>query len=732
MEEEQDNEPIVKNRKIQKTDWLQIESFVKDEHKRRKELPSRKMHEKIWTEVDRQISMQPMIRVDQSGKKTEPAWHHTIELGELTRALEVLKADVRRMAFPNNRSWFDPHSEIPPELDEVTGVRAVNALKQKQVDGRLRSLMVQQHQDFGFKARFDLCVNEALCHGSFVAEVVWDSATKVHDGSGVEFFSAPTLIPHSMWNCFPDTSPSVIGTDMFYRGSMIIVSYKPLYLLKDEALGREGWMNLGKIKKRQNKNKDGDTEDIELVTYYGDCEIKRQDGHIYLPNSKVVIANDTIVYYGPIDTPYPPILFSGYERLDVRDPYYVSPITKLSPMQKFTTICVNQFLNAVALQTEPPIQYNGNDQNLVAMGGPSIAPGMLYPTKTGQTWSTLETGDPRWALEASQMGMQQIQMGTGVDAQRAGSADATNDKTATEIRRTSQAGQIRTVDFVDKLENQALRPFLYMQHDLNLKNMNNYSFFNSDMDAPDFARISNDELPKHVHFEIVGSKGVLGEEERAAKMTQVTAFASQNPLFAPLLNAPAILKEAYQDAGAKNPERFLKLEKQQDPMVSQLKQEMEQLQTEAQEAIQILRQQLQEAKSQFQIKAAESERKMDIEEFKAIRAADLERFKAENKVAIDSMLADVKGHVSMCLMESKREIEEMRQKTKEPQVNVVDSVAAAPLTEMGTAIYNMTKAIIELSKVESETKDALEQMKKNDMEYRNRVMDMANQMMTKH
>ena len=660
MEEETGNEPIVKTRKIQKTDWLQIESFVKNEHKRRKDMPSRKMHEKIWTEVDRQIAMQPMVRVDQSGNKTDPTWHHTIEVGELTRSLEVLKADVRRIAFPSNRSWFESHAEIEFPLDEETGRKSVDQEQQKFVDGALRSMMVQQHQDFGFKARFDLCINEALGHGSFVAEVIWDSAAKVYDGSGMEFFSAPTLQPHSMWNCFPDPSPSIIGTDMFYRGSMVIVSYKPIYILKDEASGKEGWMNLGKIQKRQNKNKDGDTEDVEIVTYYGDCEIKRQDGNIYLPNSKVVLANDTIVYYGPIDTPYPPVLFTGYERLDIRDPYYVSPITKLSPMQKFTSICINQFMNAVALQVEPPIQYNGNDQNLVAMGGPKIAPGMLYPTKTGTTWDVLQTGDPRWALEAAQMGMMQVQMGTGVDAQRAGSADATNDKTATEIRRTSQAGQIRTVDFVDKLEGQALRPFLYMQHDLNLKNLQKYSFYNSEMDSPDFVRVTNEDIPKHVHFEIVGSKGVLGEEERSAKMTQVTAFASQNPLFAPLLNDPAILKEAYQDAGAKNPDRFLKLEGQEDQQVMQLKQEIEQLHQEAQEAVQTLQQQLQEAKSQFEIKAAESQKKMELEEFKAMRAmeleemkaqraAELEEFKAESKANLDAMMANMKNHVSMCM-----------------------------------------------------------------------------------
>lgn len=731
--EEETEEPIIKSRKIQKTDWIQIESFVKEELKARQENKFRKLHEGIWTEVDRQIAMQPMVRIDQSGQKIDTTWHHVIELGELTRSLEVLKADVRRLIFPTNRSWFETHAEVPFDLDEQTGEKVQNQTKQEQVDGGLRALMVQQHQDFGFKARIDLCLNEALKHGSFVGEVIWNSVAKIHGGSGVEFFSAPIVQPHSMWNCYPDQSPSVIGTDMFYKGSMVIVSYKPLYLLKAEASGNEGWINLGKIKKRTNKNGTSETEDVEIVTYYGDCEIKRDDGNIYLPNSKVVLANDTIVYYAPIETPYPPIIFTGYERIDIRDPYYVSPITKLSPMQKFTSIVVNKFLDAVALQVEPPVQYNANDPHLVQMGGPKIAPGMQYPTKTGNTWNTLETGDPRYALEAAQMGMQQIQMGTGVDANRSGSAEASNDKTATEIRRTSQAGQIRTVDFVDKLENQALRPILYMQHDLNLARLEKYSFYNSEMNSPDFVRVTNEDLPKHVHFEIVGSKGVLGEEERSQKMTAVVAFASQSELFAPLLDAQAILKESLQDAGVKNPERFLKTDQGQNPEVAAIQQQMEQQKQEGMQMIEELQGQLQEAKSNAAMKEAESARKMNLEEYKAQRQLEmeeakaqrqleLEQYKAERKAELDVMLADMRSHATMCQMESKREMDTMKAQ-KESSVNVVDSQAAGPLSQIGEAIAQMAQAVAEVSKSTAETTRAVTEMANNDTQYRALVMN---------
>src|SRR5205085_553044 len=74
---------------------------------------------------------------------------------------------------------------------------------------------------------------------------------------------------------------------------------------------------------------------------------------------------------------------------------------------------------------------------------------------------------------------------------------------------------------------------------------------------PDFIVFNKKDLPKAVHFEVVGARGVLGEEERSQKFTTVAAFASGNPLFAPRLDVDAHLVQMYQDAGVRNPERFL-------------------------------------------------------------------------------------------------------------------------------------------------------------------------------
>lgn len=157
---------------------------------------------------------------------------------------------------------------------------------------------------------------------------------------------------------------------------------------------------------------------------------------------------------------------------------------------------------------------------------------------------------------------------------------------------------------------------------------------------PDFITLKRTDLPKKVHFDVVGSKGVLGEERRAQQMSAVTAFASTNPMFAPLLNAPKILMDMYEDAGVKGAEEYVNTQGPQIP--PQVQQQMQQLQ----QVVQQLQGELQQAKSNneakvmdVQLKHQERMQKMASEvdaanrEFMAEQAMaraeqDLERRKA--------------------------------------------------------------------------------------------------------
>ena len=144
-------------KRIQKKDWDAIEQYIKDELAKREGSDFRKRHENIWKVVDRQVAMESMTRVARDGKETD--WRNAIELGELSRASEIISADVKRFAFPTTRSWFEAHTEIPTEMTEQ-GPEPVDPAAQKRIDGRTRAFMTQQMMDFGFKSRVGLSVKD--------------------------------------------------------------------------------------------------------------------------------------------------------------------------------------------------------------------------------------------------------------------------------------------------------------------------------------------------------------------------------------------------------------------------------------------------------------------------------------------------------------------------------------------------------------------------------------------
>lgn len=619
----------VKKRKISKKDWEKCASFIRSELESRRRQKFRKAHEAVWKEIDRQINMKPMKRYSK-GKEVDPEWRSVMELGELAKASEIVTADVMRLTFPTNRSWFEVHSELEAPMSEQ-GVQQIDPKNQDYVDRAYRSMLVGQHMDFGLKGRYELSVKEALHHGSYVAEIRFENRLKYHDGSGVEQVSAPVWVPYSMWNSYPDPSPSVIGTDLFYTGSMILVDYIPLYLLRKMAVGK-GWMkeNIDKIPKKKNDNKDVETDDVELVKYYGDIELKRDDGDIILPNSKVILANDVIVYYAPNELPYPSIIYSGYERMDVRDPYYSSPLIKLSPLQKLGSELANKLIDSMWMKVEPPVAYDANDPQLVLDGGPRMAPGSKIGVKGSYGVKEIQVGAPQEAMAGLEFIIGQLNQGLGINAIRSGAGDDVSDKTATEITSAEVRAEIRTSEFVDKQERHALRPFLYMQHALNKKYLTTYAFYNPEMDAPDFMRVAGSEIPETIVFDVVGSRGAIGEKARAQRVGEVTAFLLSNPKTQHLPKVEELAKQAYQDAGVKNPEKYLNVQGE-NPEIMQ--------------AIQQVQQQAQEAAQQMEIKVFELEKQLAI----TTAVNDAKMVESQNLTSLKMEL----GQINMAIEELK-------------------------------------------------------------------------------
>lgn len=694
----------VKTRKFRKADWDKVCTYVIGIYDERKDSTFRKAHEGIWKEVDRQIAMEPMKRVNTRNQNQPASWHSVLELGELSKASEIITSDVMRIAFPTDKSWFQPHVELNWPTDPQTGKPKVVSEKQKVADGLMRSLMGQQHADFGLKARIRLSIKESLHHGSFVAEVEFEERLQAKDGGKIKLVGAPVWRPYSMWNCYPDPSPSITGTDMFYDGSMVLLEYMPLWKLKKMAQG-EGWMQdrLAKVEKQEHKTKTGETKDVELIKFYGDISIDRGDGDIFLPNSKVMLANRQIVYWASNDLPYAPVIYGGYERQDIRDPYYTSPIIKQSPTQKAASVTVNKFLDASALKVEPPIEYDGNDPDYVANDGPEIAPGAKTPTKSmGKGMQTLDIGDPSWALKAAEMFMRQMQEGTGVSALRSGTTNSDR-QTAFEVNKVAQGAEVRTIEFVSQLEPN-FRSFLYMQHELNRSRMTEYEFFNDEMHTPDFIRAQKKDIQANAHFEVVGTRGLLGEEQRTQRVMQTTMAFAANPAFLPKLNVEAIMLDGYRDAGKKNPEEYVRTGQaptaQEQAMQQQMQQMQQLLQKMAQENAKLKQDhEAKMAKITGESQTAAADRQAEQQRF----AADLAEQRREFDKEFALKAAELKGQLIQDVSERMLTAQAGGEIGK--TVNHLKLVAASQSEAISTVADTLHKAADKLATLEQKSKE---------------------------
>jgi len=546
----------VKNRRFLSSDYDFIADKVDKEIKLRKSLKQRTAIEPLWEEVDRQVMMKPM-----EVKKTDPDddWMSALELGDLSTASEVLSADVMRLIFPQERSWMQAHVKV--DFDRLQTRQAIEekqlisdkekAKIQKKTDAELRAFMTQQHTDFGLKARVELSIKEALHHGSFVAEVEWQENQQYAMGGAFKSSASPVWIPHSMWHCYPETLE--LGTDLIYRGSMIIESEKEY----DWVL-RQNFINLRKFQDSTSSK----TAPVKLATWYGDITIERKGDNIFLPNMKVIVANKTVLFAKPKDNIS--IIYGGYDRIDVRNPYYMSPLVKQSPNHKIVTILANSVLDAARLKLDPPGTYDGNDPRMIQDGGPKNIPGWMTPTK-GAVNNTKyqDIGDPSWAINALTFFKGETKEGLGVTSQRAGGERQADRVTATQIESEDSGAEIRTIDFTGKIE-KGIRAYLYIQHELNKRDLKTYSFYNPEMGMKDFEVIEGKDLPDEVHFEVIGSKGVLTERRRANGVMQVTGFLSGNEQSANVLNMEEIAMTMYTDVGVKNPERLLNIADEND------------------------------------------------------------------------------------------------------------------------------------------------------------------------
>jgi len=641
----------VKKRRVMSRDHDDIANFITRELKARQDTEWRRKHEARWREVDRQIAIEPPATVKED-KNDSGDWHNAIQLGDLTDASETITADILRLVFPTERKWFVPHVRLPSvgtddDGDEIPHPPEV----QRQANGVVRSFMVQQHKDFGVRGRVKLGLKEVLHHGSVVATVDEQRLVKFEGGAKPDHLTAPVPEIHSMWNCYPDSSPMIQGTELFYSGSMIIRKYISL----QAALEMPGWINKNRLREAHKGKKDL-TDHIEIVTYYGDIFLKRHDGNILFPNRKTTVSGHVFLDSKVNATAYSPVIYTGYERDDVRDPYFTSPIVKRAPMGAFATKMANNTMDAVDLAVKPPGQYDSTDNSLKG-NPPKIYPGAMFGSRGGQGVDFMQVGDPAAGLAGVQFAKQSLQGGTTVDATRQGVApikvgdsaaglagmqfakqsmqegttvDATRkgvspgtEQTATEVQVTEQRAEVREVEFSSSFEAGFLLPYLIMQNDINREKLQPYRFYNDEPHTPDFMVATRKDVPKQIVFEVTGSRTLLGEQERTQRFGQTAALASQNEILARETDWQEVARQLWEDSKQKDPERFLRSGARNEEIEAAL--------AEAQQQFEAQMQQVQEQAAQLQEqaqKAADEARKQTVRaEQAALKSAkaDLEK-----------------------------------------------------------------------------------------------------------
>jgi len=149
--------------------------------------------------------------------------------------------------------------------------------------------------------------------------------------------------------------------------------------------------------------------------------------------------------------------------------------------------------------------------------------------------------------------------------------------------------------------------------------------------------INGKEIPKNVVFDVVGSRGAIGEKARSTAVASVTAGLLSHPKTQDIPNVLEIAKMAYQDAGVKNPERIMNTQKPEVPQ--EVQQQMQQMQQQMQE----LQGQNQELEKKLAITKAVNEAKV----VETVKRSKVNADSKEYTTMLEGELAKVKAAIEM-------------------------------------------------------------------------------------
>lgn len=538
-------------RRITSRDFELVAERICDDYRQRKR--ERKDLEKHWTDIDRQIAMDPdtSFKLTATGEKIrDRTWMPEMELPLQAQTLEVLTADSRRMRSPDSGLWFSAHAEVTDEyLRNVEFKNLIlgdendvpSRINQDNADKIVEGWLAFLHRQYDFDGNMDLIDAEAFKYGVGIGRVrvvnkeVFKTEARGVMKKGSRF---PVLLPRSIRNTYLDTTSLNAMNEGYVLGPSTI--HYECRKLEDIVLAARlgktdpddpqgGWMpdNL--------KGIEGDKEgNVEIIELEGDLIVPRKTVRsVVVPNviiTTVVGKRGDNIARNVIrlrfnNHAFPSYIEFPYHKEDISKPYATSPLMKGRPIQIAATMSLNMLLASAILNVEPPVKWNRSDPNFVATGGPVIEPRASWGTN-GSEVDAVQIGEPEKLLKMYGALLAQYADVSGVNAPRLG-AQTVSHTTAFAKEAELSRGTVRTVDYVRSTLKGPLTQFLYMEYELAREAMGKRQDVFYSEAYGGFIQIPKSALPGKATFEAHGSGGPAEEQQKIAQRLQAVQLAIQ-------------------------------------------------------------------------------------------------------------------------------------------------------------------------------------------------------------
>lgn len=479
---------MAESEKITKADYTSVAEFIWNEYSGRKS--RRGGIEAVWASIDRQLRLEPVRNnLDRNGQPmVGTEWKPFVEQPWQSEAHEILVNDASRLLFPDDNKYFNA---VPDDSEEVLFAVMEAVAEYKGIAGEanqemlsfiIEGLHTTTHALYPHRGQWERMLADAIAYGAYAGRyqlVTMERFTGDHRGTYATKTQFPALVHYPIKNVYVDDAPPSVWHTSYHVGPSTIFVYNRKLLDLQMCIKKqgadEGWIASQAKELAAGKDEDGNCN-VTLVEFEGDLIVRRsRGGDLFLPNSIATIAcvgdepgAGVLVRYKANRFPFhtwvtgtyfPQPCASGGRVL----PYSTSPLIKGEPLQRGGSLMFNLAMHSGCLNVEPPISFPSDDPNFAITNGPEVMPRAKWPT-IGEV-KTHQIGEVDKLSAVYQTLKAEYQDVVGTQPARLG-AQTKSHTTAYAIDTEISRGESRTVEFVRRFRETAMRTALHIEYDM--------------------------------------------------------------------------------------------------------------------------------------------------------------------------------------------------------------------------------------------------------------------------